>query len=164
MVPLVISFDWFTVFDDLAICTLQYNSTLIGCQWLSLGLAGVPLTLGLRTCCGRALPSHFCIFSEHLMEFCAVQQTIQQTCTHTAEVYVNKRPSKMLSAIFQSAEAHPLCGRLKLTELTPIAWSRLTKYKLLVEGLIKQFVGQRTKLDNLTGEGVLMWYRFMRRH
>lgn len=62
----------------------------------------------------------------------------------------------MLSTfLFQSAESHPICGRLKLTELTPIAWTRLTKYKMLVEGLIKQFVAQSTKVAHLTGEAGL---------
>ena len=59
--------------------------------------------------------------------------------------------SLLLSVMFQTAESHPICGRLKLTDFTPIVWTRLTKYKLLVERLVKQFVVQKTKVAELSG-------------
>ena len=49
----------------------------------------------------------------------------------------------------QVAENDPLCRRLSLTELMPIAWQRLTKYKLLINNILKSY---KKDWDNLDGK------------
>jgi hypothetical protein len=50
----------------------------------------------------------------------------------------------------QIAENDPLCQRLSLTELMPIAWQRLTKYKLLINNVLKSYKRDWDKLDGIT--------------
>lgn len=49
----------------------------------------------------------------------------------------------------QNTESHPLCQKLTLNELMPIAWQRLTKYKLLIESILGSY---KKHWDELDGE------------
>ncbi len=49
----------------------------------------------------------------------------------------------------QNAETHPLCLRLDLAQLMPIAWQRLTKYKLLIDNILATY---KKHWDELNGE------------
>ena len=49
-------------------------------------------------------------------------------------------------------ENEPLCQRLSLTELMPIAWQRLTKYKLLINNIHKSY---KKDWDALSGTAVV---------
>ncbi|XP_065902948.1 rho guanine nucleotide exchange factor 12-like isoform X2 [Dysidea avara] len=50
-----------------------------------------------------------------------------------------RKGNEKFKMFVKEAESHPLCHRLKITELIPIAWQRLTKYTLLIEGIIKTY-------------------------
>ena len=56
----------------------------------------------------------------------------------------------------QVAENDPLCRRLSLTELMPIAWQRLTKYKLLINNILKSYKKDWDNLDGKTNIKIML--------
>nr|WEL12735.1 Rho guanine nucleotide exchange factor 12 [Halisarca dujardinii] len=55
------------------------------------------------------------------------------------------------------SESHAMCGRLTLAELLPIPWTRLTKYRLLIEGLLGQYRSQAKKIGPVLDEEKKEW-------
>ncbi|XP_050555964.1 rho guanine nucleotide exchange factor 12 isoform X3 [Spodoptera frugiperda] len=59
-----------------------------------------------------------------------------------------RRKSKELHQFLAAREQQPLCGRLQLKDMLACVWQRLTKYQLLLEGILKTVVeGEETEED-----------------
>ncbi|XP_022828707.1 uncharacterized protein LOC111358056 [Spodoptera litura] len=59
-----------------------------------------------------------------------------------------RRKSKELHQFLAAREQQPLCGRLQLKDMLACVWQRLTKYQLLLEGILKTAVeGEETEED-----------------
>ena len=69
-----------------------------------------------------------------------------------------KTKNEKFRLFVNKAENNYLSHRLTFNELIPIAWQRLTKYKLLIEGMCKTYKKHTEELD---GERIHVYVQYM---
>ena len=58
-----------------------------------------------------------------------------------------KRKNERFRIFMRTTETHPLSQRLALSDLMPIPWTRLTKYKLLIDNVCNSYKKHWDRLD-----------------